>query len=94
MPTKEELQEQLSALQQENTKLKANQKPEQKAPVNPSDFLPEATAREYELNQWTGGHRQDFGRFGTIDLTKLTPQRAAALVAKGFKKLRKKNVSV
>ena len=97
MPTNKELQEQLSeaqaknnALLQENTVLKANQVPTAKTVANPSEYLPESTAQEYKLVNWVGGHTQDFGKHGTIDLRKLTPQRAAVLVAKGFKKLIKK----
>lgn len=55
--------------------------------------LPEAVAKEYELINWTGGHRQNFGRFGDIDISKMTPAFAARLVQMGFSKLKKKEKS-
>lgn len=44
----------------------------------------------FELNGWVGSPRQYFGKFGIVDLTKLTEVRANALVAGGFKKIKKK----
>lgn len=50
--------------------------------------LPKPVAEKYELVNWKGGAKQYFGSFGTVDLEKLTVQRADRLVAMGFTKLR------
>lgn len=52
-----------------------------------SHLLPEVAKRIRTVN-WKGGHRQVFGRFGTIDLTTLRVGRARRLIQQGFKKLR------
>lgn len=52
--------------------------------------LPSEVAELYELVNWKGGRRQVFGRFGLVDLDKLTVAKANNLAAKGFKKLRLK----
>lgn len=53
--------------------------------------LSREVAEKYETVNWNGGHRQDFGTFGVVDLSTMTIQQADALVKKGFKKLRLKN---
>ena len=52
--------------------------------------LPDAVAAEFELHQWQGSHKQYFGRFGTIDLNKITLDQARRLVSMGFNRIRKK----
>ena len=52
--------------------------------------LPKEVAKDYELVKWVGGPRQLFGKFGIIDVTTLTPEKAAILVEKGWRRLRKK----
>lgn len=52
--------------------------------------LPAEVAEQYELVDWVGGHRQNFGRHGVVDLSKMTLRRADALVRAGFSKLRRK----
>ena len=52
--------------------------------------LPDAVAAEFELHQWQGSHKQYFGRFGTIDLNKITLDQAERLVSMGFNRIRKK----
>jgi hypothetical protein len=53
-------------------------------------------AKDYELVDWTGGHRQDFGKYsswlqgGVLDLSTLTLDQAARLVEMKFPKLRKR----
>lgn len=47
-------------------------------------------AEKFELVNWKGGSRQNFGRFGVVDLETLTVKHAARLVALGFKKLKAK----
>ena len=53
--------------------------------------LPNAVAAEFELHQWQGSHKQYFGRFGTIDLNKITLDQAERLVSMGFNRIRKKS---
>lgn len=53
--------------------------------------LPAATAKEYELVNWHGGHTQVFGKFGTINASTLTLAQAARLVRVGFPKIKKKS---
>lgn len=52
--------------------------------------FPEELAKEFKLVDWVGGHVQNFGRFGTIDLSKLTQEGVERLIAKGFTKIEKK----
>lgn len=48
-------------------------------------------SKEFELVNWTGGHRQFFGaKFGIIDLKQINLQQASRLVQMGFPKLKKK----
>ena len=58
--------------------------------TDPNKLLQKEVAAVYKVKDWKGGHRQDFGSFGTVDLKKLTLKRAANLVAAGFPKLVKK----
>ena len=53
--------------------------------------LPAATAKDYELVGWHGGHTQVFGKFGTINVSTLTPAQAARLVKIGFPKIARKS---
>jgi len=55
--------------------------------------LPPATAADYELVNWVGSHKQDFGTFGVIDVSTLTPAQAEKLVQRGWKKLRRKSAA-
>lgn len=52
--------------------------------------LNKAVAEKYEVVNWSGGHVQNFGKLGIVDLSKLTIPDADALVKKGFVKLRLK----
>lgn len=52
--------------------------------------LPAEVAAKYELVGWVGGHRQVFGTFGVIDLSKLTLRKADSLYTRGFSKLKLK----
>lgn len=52
--------------------------------------LPSEVAAEFELINWVGGHRQDFGRFGIVDLERITLAQANRLVNQGFSKLQRK----
>lgn len=52
--------------------------------------LNKTVAEKYEVVNWKGGHVQDFGKFGVVDLSKLTIPDADALVKIGFQKLRLK----
>lgn len=66
-------------------------KPAEKAAkiIDPAnDFLSKETAEVVEVVNWVGGHRQDFGRFGIVDLKTLKPGVAQRLVRQGFSKLR------
>lgn len=61
---------------------------------NINKMLPKEVAAKFEVINWKGGSRQVFGkRFGLIDLTTLTEQKATALVNAGFYKLVKKKQS-
>lgn len=55
--------------------------------ADPNDYLPEALKGKVKVINWTGGHTQVFGRYGTVNLTKLSLQRATSLVRGGFSKL-------
>ncbi len=57
----------------------------------PNELLPVDTAKEFEVINWVGGHRQSFGNFGVVDLKQLTIQRAKVLVAAKFPKIRAKS---
>lgn len=52
--------------------------------------LPAEVAAKYDLVGWHGGHRQNFGKYGIIDLHTLTLKQADRLVEKGFTKLKLK----
>lgn len=52
--------------------------------------LPAEVAEKFTLVNWVGGHRQNFGKFGVIDLTKITVDQATSLVKRGFTKLKAK----
>lgn len=59
--------------------------------MKPIPQLPAEVAKVYDLVNWTGGHKQDFGIvFGTVDLSTLTVAKAESLVKKGFTKLVRK----
>ena len=45
-------------------------------------------AAHFELVDWAGGPRQRFGKYGLVDLEKITLKQAQKLVAKGFSKLK------
>ncbi len=49
--------------------------------------LSDEVAALYQLKNWKGGTRQDFGRFGIVDLSTMTVKSAARLVSMGFPKL-------
>lgn len=51
------------------------------------NWLPEDVAEKFEVKNWKGGHRQDFGLFGVVDLINLTIPKAERLVKRGFSKL-------
>lgn len=53
-------------------------------------FLPADTRKDYRVVGWVGGHTQDFGRFGIVNLTTLTTLQAARLVRGKFSKLEKR----
>lgn len=46
------------------------------------------TAAKFETVGWVGGSKQIFGKFGKVDLAKVTPAQAESLVKRGFKKIR------
>lgn len=59
--------------------------------MKPTPQLPSEVAKVFDLVNWTGGVKQDFGPvFGTVDLSTLTVQKAENLVRKGFTKLARK----
>lgn len=49
--------------------------------------LPAEVAVKYKLVNWTGGHTQDFGRWGTVSIENLTLQKADILFTAKFPKL-------
>ena len=49
--------------------------------------LPAAVAQKYTLVNWVGGSKQHFGKYGTIDVTKLTMRRADKLFSMGWSKI-------
>lgn len=51
-------------------------------------------AKDFELVGWVGGERQNFGKFGVVNLNTLTKAQANSLVRRGFTKLAKKSESV
>jgi hypothetical protein len=50
--------------------------------------LPSDVAAHFELVEWTGGTRQHFGKYGLVDLEKITLTQAKKLASKGFPKLK------
>ena len=69
-------------------------KKETKLPEPKSDpankLLSAEVAAQYEIVNWTGGHRQNFGKFGIVDLKVLTPKDAELLVKMKFTKIIRK----
>lgn len=55
-----------------------------------AECFPKELQSEYELVNWVGSHRQEFGRFGIIDLSKLTKDKVERLISKGFKRIQRK----
>ena len=55
--------------------------------------LPAEVAEKFELVDWEGSSIQIFGKFGRIDLEKMTVKKAEQLVKRGFKKLKLKAVA-
>ncbi|HQU52016.1 MAG TPA: hypothetical protein PK643_03340 [Saprospiraceae bacterium] len=60
---------------------------------NANKYLSKEVADQFKVTDWSGGHRQVFGRFGVIDLKELTITRANALVEMGFRKLVRKKIT-
>ena len=52
--------------------------------------LKKDVAKKFQTVNWKGGDAQIFGRFGTVDLSKLTIKQAENLIKRGFSKLAKK----
>ena len=66
-------------------------KPTTKAKEDPANaYLPREVAEHYEVIGWQGSHKQNFGKFGIIDIKTMTLTRAGSLVSRGFKKLTRK----
>ena len=72
----------------ENTAPKLAPTKSKRHPAN--DHLPKAVAEHYEVVEWHGGHEQNFGKFGMVNLKTLTLTRAGQFVAQKFSKLRAK----
>jgi len=81
-------------LEAENKKLQetiaAQAEVDEKKKEQPKPVLTEETAKDFELVDWVGSHRQSFGKFGVVDLSTLDPKRADRLVKRGFKKIKRK----
>lgn len=58
--------------------------------IDPNTWLPPEVAEKYEVVNWTGGHQQQFGRFGRINLKKLTLDKATLLIRGEFSKLKER----
>lgn len=56
--------------------------------------LPPEVAAKYDLINWVGSARQDFGKFGIVDISTMTIARADSLFKKGWKKLELKQKAV
>lgn len=54
-----------------------------------ANAFPKDLAAKYELVNWVGGHIQNFGQYGTIDLSKLTEHKVESLIHRGFKRIRR-----
>lgn len=54
------------------------------------EALSKEVADQFDIIDWTGSHRQFFGRFGKIDLSTLTVAQAERLVKLRFSKIRRK----
>lgn len=55
-------------------------------------LLPKETAAEFEVIGLEGYSKaQNFGKFGTVDFSTLSLQKAAAISKRGFKYLKRKN---
>lgn len=67
-----------------------NTPPQNVAECEANKFLPADTRKDYRVVGWVGGHTQDFGKHGIINLTTLTPLQAARLVRNNFSKLEKR----
>ena len=50
-------------------------------------WLPKEVSNKFKTVDWVGGHEQNFGRWGMINLKEMTLRRAETLVRKGFPKL-------
>lgn len=53
--------------------------------------LPTDVAAKFKLVNWQGGKKQNFGKFGIVDLETITIQTATRLHNKGFSKLELKD---
>lgn len=61
--------------------------------IDYNNFLSKEVAEEFEVINWTGGHKQYFGsKYRTVNLKKLTLTQARSLVNRGFTKLVKKEL--
>ena len=82
----EKLTADLAKLQEEKA---ANEAANPKKKDPPKAELIADTAKEFELVGWVGSYRQSFGKFGIVDLSTLTPEKADRLVKRGFKKIQR-----
>ena len=98
--TKEELTKALEKAQAENAMLKAdndklaqlkNSTTNTAIAQDPNQALPQEVAQRFEIMDWWGGHRQNFGKFGIVDLSTMTVAQAQRLVNMGFTKIKPKN---
>ena len=72
--------------------VQSDQTPEVSSTKNQAESSEQLQAPDgYELVDWTFGPRIVTNKFGTIDLRKLTPQRAEQLVRMKFKYLKRKS---
>jgi len=58
---------------------------------NNNAVLSQELSKEFKLVGWLGGTRQNFGKFGIVNLKTLTPAQADSLIQRGFKKLARKD---
>ena len=98
--TKEELIKALEKANAENAILKTdNEKLAQLKNSNtnaaiaqdPNQVLRQEVAERFEIVDWWGGNRQNFGKFGIVDLSTMTVAQAQRLVNMGFTKIKPKN---
>lgn len=95
-PTVEELKAKLAAATERATAAEAalseNTSVTAKKVTDPNEYLSDDVAKRYKVVNWTGGHTQVFGsRYGRVNLTTLTVQRAESLILKKFSKLERKS---